>query len=557
MRRRFWSFWDRSGRALLLLALVAVFALGFLGITQYADSHGLQIPVGTRLYITASLFLLENGSLDGAIPWPLEIARWAAPLVLATAAVGTLVAVVRHRAWSLGTRRMVGHVVVIGLGERGWRVARTAKLAGRQVVVVEADAANAKIAAARRLGIPVVVGSATDVSRLRAARLSHAARAIVLVGETSATTAIAGAVAELSAAASFRPEFCCFLAVPDDDVARDLNALMHDQGTAFQREFFSLEGRAGAVIVDRWAGLLTAGDVPAPVVVIGSGVVARSVVAALARQWTDHPRTGASLEVSWLAREHNAVVTRGINDLDGAPIALSTHLLASSDTRGEIAEQLQSGRTPPALVVVAERDDAEALSILATADQVTRGMPTVLVGVTEGPSLVALLEGHERIVVFDIAEELGSDEQIARGRLEALGRALHEGYLRELNRSLDPTARAAKPAYRPWAELPAELRTQNYDAARAARGMLREHGLDVVPRTPLLPAVSTLDADTVEALARAEHLRWFRSRHPGVPDPEWAAVDPVHAEQSRDQARRLPEVLAAGDLQITVTGERT
>lgn len=558
MRQRFWTFWDRFGGAAMLGLVAVVFLLGLSGISWYANVHDLDIPFGTQLYIAASLFLLENGSLDGEIPWPLEIARWAAPVVLAAAAIGTFLSVLRHRAWSFGVRRLRGHVVVIGLGERGWLAARSARQAGRAVAVIETDPTNPHVRAARRLGIPVIVGNAAELSRLRSARLDRASRALVFVGDDTATTEIADAVAELSQMprVSFRPEFCCFLAVPDADAANDLNALMHDQGVPFQREFFALEARSGPVIVDRWAGLLTSAGTPAPLVVIGTDGVARSVVAAATRQWS--ARTGGNvLEVHWLISAHARSVERLLTDLDGqTTVRIHTHELGITDTRGKVASVLRGLQSPPSLVVVAERDDTEALSLLSTADLALRGTDAVIVGVTEGPSLVRLLHGHERIELFDVAAELGDHDQIAHGRLETLGRALHDGYLRQLNRALPPEERARKPAYRSWADLPGELRAQNYDAARAARGMLHELGFDIVPRTPLLPAVADLDNDTVEALAHAEHIRWFLSRNPGAAEPDWADVDPVHAEQSRDQARRLPEVLAAADLQITPASRR-
>ena len=179
MRQRFWTFWDRFGGAVMLGAVAGAFLLGLFGTVWYADIHDLDLPFGTQLYIAASLFLLENGSLDGEIPWPLEVARWVAPLVLATAAIGTVLSVVRHRVWSLGVRRLRGHVVVIGLGERGWRAAHAAKRAGRAVAVIESDAANPHLRDARRLGIPAIVGNAAELSRLRAARLDRASRAFV------------------------------------------------------------------------------------------------------------------------------------------------------------------------------------------------------------------------------------------------------------------------------------------------------------------------------------------------------------------------------------------
>ena len=65
---------------------------------------------------------------------------------------------------SIGRRRvrgMSGHVVVIGLGSFGIRVASALLAAGRQVVVVERDPDNRYLAEAQELALPVIFGDAT------------------------------------------------------------------------------------------------------------------------------------------------------------------------------------------------------------------------------------------------------------------------------------------------------------------------------------------------------------------------------------------------------------
>src|SRR5699024_2466634 len=116
---------------------------------------------------------------------------------------------------------------------------------------------------------------------LRAARLDRAARAIVFTGGDGAAAEGADAAARCGAqdGRELRPEICCYLSVPEETLARDLNALGHEQGVGLQREFFSLEERAGTVIVDRWAGLLT--GTSGPVLVLGYTAVARAVIAAI------------------------------------------------------------------------------------------------------------------------------------------------------------------------------------------------------------------------------------------------------------------------------------
>ncbi len=68
-----------------------------------------------------------------------------------------------------------GHVVVVGLGAMGLRVAEGLLAVGRDVVVVERDQNNRFLARARDLGVPVVVGDSTTRTVLLQAGLEHAA----------------------------------------------------------------------------------------------------------------------------------------------------------------------------------------------------------------------------------------------------------------------------------------------------------------------------------------------------------------------------------------------
>ncbi|WBL18066.1 NAD-binding protein [Citricoccus sp. NR2] len=553
MRQLFWNLSDRLSGALMLVLLAGVYLLGLVGLAWYADLHDLDFTWGTLLYTAASLFLLENGTLEGEIPWPLEIARWSAPPLLALAALGTILTLVRERSWSLGALRARRHIVIVGLTSRGWSATRAAHSEGRRVVVIDDDAANEHVRTARRHGIPVIIGNGSEPSKLKAARTIRASKVIVFAEDPASLSSVVESIARLSdrSADVLPPDFCCFLEVQDATTARHMNALMHDQGVPFQWEFFCLAERAGPVIIDRWANLLREQERPDPVVVLGSSEVSRSVVSTVLR----HNRGTVSkhrVEVHWILDAEPSLPLTQLEDLteDGDETNLRLHVV-SGNTSEHTATALRSLARAPGLIVVAEPVIPTALHYLTVATIVAQERHTLLVAVAEQPSVLRLLESHQRVAVFDVARELAHDERIAHGRLETLARALHDGYLRQLNRTLEPHEREKKPAYRSWGELPADLRDQNYDAARAARQMLRRHGFDIVHSTPLLPNVSRFDESVVEALACEEHLRWFRARHPGAPEPAWNDVETQHAEQSRDQIRRLPSMMNAADLQIT------
>ncbi|GAA2059389.1 NAD-binding protein [Williamsia deligens] len=95
----------------------------------------------------------------------------------------------RRIAEAAGRRRarfMSGHIVVIGLGAFGIRVARDIAARGRDVVIVERSADNRFLSAAAAASIPVVIGDATLASTLADARVHTAGAVAVLTSDDMA-----------------------------------------------------------------------------------------------------------------------------------------------------------------------------------------------------------------------------------------------------------------------------------------------------------------------------------------------------------------------------------
>ncbi len=87
---------------------------------------------------------------------------------------------------SLGLQKITalrGHVLVIGLGTVGLRVARQLHDAGRDVVVIEKDERNRHLGQLRALGVPVMIADATLPEVLASARLAAASAVAVLTSD--------------------------------------------------------------------------------------------------------------------------------------------------------------------------------------------------------------------------------------------------------------------------------------------------------------------------------------------------------------------------------------
>jgi len=87
---------------------------------------------------------------------------------------------------SLGRQKITvlrGHVLVIGLGTVGLRVARRLREAGRDVVVVDLNERNRHLGQLRALGVPVVIADATLPEVLQSVRLATASAVAIMTSD--------------------------------------------------------------------------------------------------------------------------------------------------------------------------------------------------------------------------------------------------------------------------------------------------------------------------------------------------------------------------------------
>jgi Trk K+ transport system NAD-binding subunit len=88
-----------------------------------------------------------------------------------------------HAAGRRRARSMSGHVVLVGLGSVGMRVAADLVASGTRVVVVERNESNRFLSAAAELGVPVVFGDSALRSTLEAARVQNSAAVAVITSD--------------------------------------------------------------------------------------------------------------------------------------------------------------------------------------------------------------------------------------------------------------------------------------------------------------------------------------------------------------------------------------
>ncbi len=174
-------FWkDNSRKFLLFISFISI-VLGVHGYWKVLGFSLTNFNILDLLYCTAQIFLLEaNLDATTVVPLELSIARVLAPLSLGFAAWETVAVLFKEQ---LSLSSLKNHVIICGLGERGFELAKGYIKANHKVLVVEADAENDLISSCKAHGALVMIGDATEGVVLRKARLKYARSLYAISGD--------------------------------------------------------------------------------------------------------------------------------------------------------------------------------------------------------------------------------------------------------------------------------------------------------------------------------------------------------------------------------------
>ena len=146
-----------------------------------------------HVYNTLQLFWLQ-GSFDSAsVSWQLEVARFAGAVILLSTVALAFFALFRTEVRRWRVRRLHGHTIVCGLGEKGFQAVRALRDAGERVVVILLDAESDRLPAARAVGARELIADATEEKTLIQAGIARASQLLVLCSEDKVNVAVAQA----------------------------------------------------------------------------------------------------------------------------------------------------------------------------------------------------------------------------------------------------------------------------------------------------------------------------------------------------------------------------
>ncbi|MFN2421570.1 MAG: NAD-binding protein [Gemmatimonadota bacterium] len=566
---------------LYLAAFVLVWASGVIGFLQhYATPGGHYDIEGGWLdaaYDSFKLFTLGygGGPIGRFANNPLlHVARIAAPIVFALGALLALAAIFRDRFRRFRVKHFWrDHVVVCGLGEKGFRLVKEFRRAGTPVAVIEQNPADPLLEPVRETGAAVIVGDARRPDSLRLAGVRRASNVIAVCGEDGVNAEIALQASQEAEGRHARP-LNCVSHVTDPHLCRLLKEREWEagRGGGFRLEFFNIYSDGAAALLREHPPFDESAPGPASpprILVVGFGQLSQSLVRDLARRWARR-RDGAGplrltiadqdLERRWREFLQRFPYVESACEVELRE--LEREVVASSPSL--IAREL--GSPPPDVVYVSLENDSASVSAALAFRSAFPGARFPIVCVLEADvGLADLIDRVERgefrnLHAFPLAKRTCTCEIVLQNEIEILARANHEHYRAHRERSA--AGRPADASLRPWAELPESLKESNRQFVDHLTEKLRTIGYRIVPLEDWFAEPIPLAPDEIELLARFEHERFIRERsrdgwrqgpkkdiarklHPDL--VPWEELSEEIREYDRNLVRKIPDLLQSVD----------
>lgn len=527
----------------LVVGAVVILAVGYVGFLKHWKARGEPRTCFDLFYYSLQLFIMESGAVEGPVPVELQVARLAAPLLAASAAVGALAVIFREYVERFGLWRCKDHVVICGLGRKGAHLARHFCEKGFAVVVVEGDDGNDDVRPCREQGAWVVIGSATDADALRKAGVDRARLVIAVCGDDGTNVECAmqtyQILKDLRKPAP-RP-VRCFVHVFDLDLCSwfKKHPICADGRDRLSVSVFNNYENGARLLLHEHPlerGLRRRDD-PRQVhlVVVGFGQMGESVVMQAAK--VGHYANGKPVRITVVDRRarakerafgHRYPQFEKVGAIEFVPgDALTPTLL------GQVATWASD---PASIVTVVITFDDDALGLryaMALWEKVAQTPAAIKVRMTEDAGLAILLRPEEaraelcgQVTPFGMISHLCTSDILLAAKLDDLAKATHD-YFRaaESKQHRNPD----DDVMQPWEALDDLLKDSNRDGAAHIAVKLRTIGCRVADIDEPGEPVTEFAEEAVELMARMEHARWTAQY----------LLDGWRQGPERDDARRI------------------
>ncbi|MEI7845642.1 MAG: NAD(P)-binding protein [Chloroflexota bacterium] len=491
------------------------------GFAQYAALHNLPNTFLDNLYLTLQLIPMNSGAVAPPLPWMLEIARFAIPLLTAAAAVKALLAIFSRQIQMLRLRNLREHVIICGLGRNGFLLAGKLRSLGKAVVIIERNEKNDWLVSCQEQGMFILLGDASDPALLRKAGIQRASAMIVVCGNDGVNADIALHTKDLAQPGK---HLTCLVHISSPQLCN----LLQEQGQTlddhgFHLELFNIFERGAQRLLSEFPAWQEDQSQEVPhLLVVGLGRLGENLVLHAARGWwnqSNEPRK--KLPITIIDRDAQRKIESLI--LRYPPVqktcsffTLDMEIFSPEFERADFLHG-DDQRTPPvSTVYICLDDDSRALQISLTLLRQTHGSVPIVMRMAENHGLASLLNhnpitenAYQSLHAFGLLDSVCTPDLLTNTRRDLLAQAAHEEYMRTQPKTGTP---AANPAMQPWKSLDVKYRQANYDYVDHIQRLLEASGYSIAPLSDWDAPSRRFPDEIIEHMAKMEHDFWMKDR---------------------------------------------
>jgi hypothetical protein len=538
-RRRLFSEFlkDIEWPVLIILGLVSL-TLGTLGYHEYyvALRRCVECVFGAADYTyhwvdyffqSIQLFYIETNGVYGvySLPWKLQVARFLSPTLAAYAFFKALAIIFRQEIRLFLINLTSGHVIICGLGRKGYFVTREFRQRNQRVVIIERDPENPLIPPCEDMGATVIIGDARDPVFLKKAGIHRASQLIAVCDEDDTNSEIAIQAREL--AGSNRQELLCTVHVHNAELWTQLRNPKYtlDPGSPVQIGYFNIF-ESGARLILREHPPFPQNPPPNArphFLVVGLGYLGECLLVHAARNWCQYydlhhqplrvtivdPHVNELMQVIYqrypLVSEVCQVTACAFDSRD--PQFLAGNFLFDQNKICDLSH-----------IYICLDNSYDGLTAgLAIMRHLHNHEAEIIVRMTENSGQARLLkeardygENLTRFSTFALFENTCKPERFDDGTREILAEAIHNAYLEEQQEK--GIELRAKNSMVPWEELPEDFKSSNRDQAYHISDILAAAGYGIAPWNEKRIDPVQFTPEELELMAEAEHQRWCKER---------------------------------------------
>jgi len=573
--RNLWA--DYSWFIIILLGSISL-VLGYIGFWKNGQAIRAERTILDNLYLTLGLISLNSGAVAPPISWELQTARFLVPAVTAYTAFLAFTTIFIQQTDRVRLWFIQDHVVICGLGRKGYRLANQFLQQRIPVVVIEMDEGNDWIGNIRSAGAIVLHGDSADPELLKKVKLNQASCLISVVGDDGKNAEVAVNAERISRT---RKDGCltCIIHIFDAHLWHLLREkeLQTHQNSRFRLELFNIFDRGAHLMVQAHPPWTDRNPDHLPqILVIGLGKMGQRVVLEAARGWQLlDPGPDRKMKITLIdlnAEDKLAALMIQHPPLEKLVVINPLDLDIKAGDFDKVANRFLAGsRCLLDRVYICLDDETFSLQTgLRLNNKLRKYQVPIVMRMAESGGLALLIgngqpenNGFGNLQIFDLLDQTCTAELLQRGTHEVLARNLHGVYLE--NSGDD----AKDDALVPWENLSEYLKEKNRQQADRIPLMLATAGYRIAPLRDwdAEELIFKEDGayDEVSLMAQLEHDHWCREKtsegwkygpekdshqktHPSI--LPWDELSGSEKEKNKKFIRDLPRLLVRAGFQI-------